>query len=153
MTAASNWDAPAERKLVSPPLAGSYEALFHQVGLGAVLALAPREDADSEPCGGPRLERAIGVIYRPDTGADQPLLPREPHSPVRRRDPLRSDASRRAAGTYGSLASRRSARDIPLRHLNMIRPQGGLRTWAGGEATAFRLAFLVRRLLQKRTLP
>src|SRR5258708_5686444 len=29
VTAASNWDAPAERKRVRPALAGSYEDLFH----------------------------------------------------------------------------------------------------------------------------
>ena len=29
VTAASDWDAPAERKNVRPALAGSYEALFH----------------------------------------------------------------------------------------------------------------------------
>ena len=33
VTAASNWDEPPERKRVRPALAGSYEALFHDVGL------------------------------------------------------------------------------------------------------------------------
>jgi erythromycin esterase-like protein len=67
VTAASDWDAPAERKTVRPALEGSYEALFHETGLRnfflglrgnspAVLGLRQ-----------PRLERAIGVIYRPET--------------------------------------------------------------------------------------
>ena len=34
VTAASNWHGAAERKLVRPALPGSYEALFHQAGLG-----------------------------------------------------------------------------------------------------------------------
>ena len=33
VTAASDWDGPAERKRVRPGLPGSYEALFHDVGL------------------------------------------------------------------------------------------------------------------------
>ena len=32
VTAASDWDAPAERKRVRPALPGSYEALFHEIG-------------------------------------------------------------------------------------------------------------------------
>jgi erythromycin esterase-like protein len=67
VTAASNWDAPAERKRVRPGLPESYEALFHNVGIprfqislseGSPVAIALHE---------PRLERAIGVIYRPET--------------------------------------------------------------------------------------
>ncbi len=67
MTAASAWDAPAERKRVRPALPGSFEALFHDLG-------APRFVLDLSSGGGaaqtlaePRLERAIGVIYRPET--------------------------------------------------------------------------------------
>jgi len=33
VTAASNWDAPAERKQVRPALRDSYEALLHEVGI------------------------------------------------------------------------------------------------------------------------
>ena len=67
VTAASDWGAPAERKRVRPALDGSLEALFHSVGLPRFL-LALRDDprlaqALREPC----LERAIGVIYRPET--------------------------------------------------------------------------------------
>ena len=66
VTAASNWDAPAERKRVRPALPGSYEALFHDVGLERfLLILGGRWRAAA--CDEPRLERAIGVIYRPET--------------------------------------------------------------------------------------
>lgn len=65
VTAASNWDAPAERKRVRPALAGSYEALFHDVGLERFL-LTLRGDY-VEALKEPRLERAIGVIYRPES--------------------------------------------------------------------------------------
>jgi erythromycin esterase-like protein len=67
VTAASDWGMRAERKNVRPALRGSYEELFHQTGL-------PRFWIDLRNVGdkvgalyGPRLERAIGVIYRPET--------------------------------------------------------------------------------------
>src|SRR5712692_4861336 len=67
VTATSDWDRPAERKRVRPALRESYEAVLHDVGLPQYsLVLAPGEEhttALSEP----RLERAIGVIYRPQT--------------------------------------------------------------------------------------
>jgi erythromycin esterase-like protein len=65
VTAASGWDAPAERKDVRPALPGSYEALFHQTGIqNFLLPLAHKEKAASL-LREPRLERAIGVIYLP----------------------------------------------------------------------------------------
>ncbi|HEY0378951.1 MAG TPA: erythromycin esterase family protein [Pyrinomonadaceae bacterium] len=67
VTAASDWDEPAERKRVRPALAGSYEALFHTVGLPRFLLNLRGENMTTEILRGPRLQRAIGVIYRPDT--------------------------------------------------------------------------------------
>ncbi len=64
VTAASNWDAPAERKRVRPGMARSYEALFHEVEHDAFLL--PLRNADPR-LNATRLERAIGVIYRPET--------------------------------------------------------------------------------------
>lgn len=66
VTAASDWDGPAERKRVRPALEHSYEDLFHQQEIGNFLidlkpgpaAVALRQS---------RLERAIGVIYVPQT--------------------------------------------------------------------------------------
>lgn len=65
VTAASNWDAPAERKRVRPALRGSYEALFHELRLDRFLLLLGDPWADCLRV--PRLERYIGVIYRPET--------------------------------------------------------------------------------------
>jgi erythromycin esterase-like protein len=66
VTAASDWDAPAERKNVRPALAGSYEALFHRARMPAFL-LSLRDDQARRALTRPLLERAIGVIYRPET--------------------------------------------------------------------------------------
>jgi erythromycin esterase-like protein len=66
VTAASSWDAPAERKRVRPALPESYEALFHQVGVPRFL-LGFANDGAASVLREPRLERAIGVIYRPET--------------------------------------------------------------------------------------
>jgi len=66
VTAASNWDEPAERKQVRPSMAGSYERLFHDVGISRFLLLL-REGAAREPLADRRFERAIGVVYRPDS--------------------------------------------------------------------------------------
>jgi erythromycin esterase-like protein len=67
VTAASDWDEPSERKRVRPALAGSYEALFHETGAGDFLLNLRDGGRVSKALGGPRLERAIGVIYLPRT--------------------------------------------------------------------------------------
>jgi erythromycin esterase-like protein len=67
VTAASDWDAPAERKRVRPGLPGSFEALFHGVGLRDFLLTMRGDDRLSESLSDIRLERAIGVIYHPET--------------------------------------------------------------------------------------
>ena len=67
VTAASDWDAPAERKTLRPALPHSYERLFHDTGTPRFL-LAMRDDkALAEALTAPRLERAIGVVYKPET--------------------------------------------------------------------------------------
>ena len=67
VTAATDWDGPAERKVVRPALPESYEALFHDVSHPNVL-LDLRTDGELRTAlATPRLERAIGVIYRPET--------------------------------------------------------------------------------------
>ena len=67
VTAATDWDGPAERKRVRPSLAGSYEALFHLLDIPRFM-LNLRDQPDVADALRPRrLERAIGVIYRPDT--------------------------------------------------------------------------------------
>ena len=67
VTAASDWDEPAERKVVRPALPGSYEALLHETGLPSFLLDLTRAGAATNELRDPRLERAIGVIYRPET--------------------------------------------------------------------------------------
>jgi len=67
VTAASNWDAPAERKRVRPGLPGSYEALFHEVGIPRFMLDLRGDRALARALREPLLERAIGVIYRPET--------------------------------------------------------------------------------------
>ncbi len=67
VTAASNWDAPAERKRVRPGLPGSYEALLHATGLPQCLLDLQAGGEATDGLRERRLERAIGVIYRPET--------------------------------------------------------------------------------------
>lgn len=69
VAAASDWDGPMEVKTVRPSHPRSYERLCHDSGVPAfLLALrAPRRAAVREELAAPRLERAIGVIYRPET--------------------------------------------------------------------------------------
>src|SRR5688572_9112346 len=66
VTAASDWDGPAERKRVRPALASSYERLFHDVGLTNFVIDLHNSEL-SQVLSEPRLERAIGVIYVPET--------------------------------------------------------------------------------------
>jgi len=67
VTAADDWDEPARRKGVRPALPGSHEALFHEVGVPDFYLRLRGGGAAAEALRVPRLERAIGVIYRPDT--------------------------------------------------------------------------------------
>jgi erythromycin esterase-like protein len=69
VAAADNWDEPMEVKKVRPSLPESYERMCHDSGVPRFL-LDLREgvnDAAAEALIEPRLERFIGVIYRPDT--------------------------------------------------------------------------------------
>jgi erythromycin esterase-like protein/predicted phosphoribosyltransferase len=67
VTAASDWGKSAERKRVRPALAGSYEALFHATGRDRFMLILNDSEAIMRQLRDPRLERAIGVIYRPET--------------------------------------------------------------------------------------
>lgn len=87
VAAASNWDGPMEVKSVRPAIGKSYERQCHAVSeetghrqfilaLGAKMIAGLREQLET-----PRLERAIGVIYRPETELAshyfQAVLPRQ----------------------------------------------------------------------------
>ena len=67
VTAARDWGQPAERRGVRPGLADSYEALFHEAGLEHFLLLLRDSDALRTKLDEPRLQRAIGVIYMPES--------------------------------------------------------------------------------------
>jgi len=67
VTAASEWGSPAERKHVRPALPESYEAVFHEIGIPNFMLTLGRQDKAAILLQEPRLERAIGVIYLPQS--------------------------------------------------------------------------------------
>jgi protein-L-isoaspartate(D-aspartate) O-methyltransferase len=69
VAAASDWDGPMEVKAVRPALPESYEWLCHETGDPRFLLRlrSPIPTGLAEGLLKPRLERAIGVIYRPET--------------------------------------------------------------------------------------
>jgi erythromycin esterase-like protein len=67
VTAASDWDGPVERKLVRPALTHSYEMLFHHAEIPDFWLDLHEYPAAAQILQHPLLERAIGVIYRPET--------------------------------------------------------------------------------------
>ncbi len=69
VAAASNWDGPMEVMQVRPSHPQSYERLFHLTNKpGLILPLHSQQKSDLyTQLSKPKLERAIGVIYRPET--------------------------------------------------------------------------------------
>ncbi|HJV85837.1 MAG TPA: erythromycin esterase family protein [Noviherbaspirillum sp.] len=68
VTAASDWDGPAEKKQVRPGLPGSYEEAFHRTGLPRFLLPLRVNGIETDVLpSNALLERAIGVIYAPAT--------------------------------------------------------------------------------------
>jgi erythromycin esterase-like protein len=67
VTAASEWGGPHETKRVLPALPESYEALFHAAGIPKFLLIFSGDKSLSSRFQTERLERAIGVIYMPET--------------------------------------------------------------------------------------
>jgi protein-L-isoaspartate(D-aspartate) O-methyltransferase len=67
VAAASNWGEPMEIKRVRPSHEKSYEHVFHSTSIDRFL-MPLREDQElRRALLEPRLQRAIGVIYRPET--------------------------------------------------------------------------------------
>jgi len=69
VAAATDWDGEMEIKSVRPSHSESYERLCHDSGVPAFLLplREPKRSEVREELEPPRLERAIGVIYRPET--------------------------------------------------------------------------------------
>ena len=67
VTAASDWGGTAERKRVRPALLGSWERLFHETNLRELVLLTGANREVQQALSEERLERAIGVIYLPET--------------------------------------------------------------------------------------
>jgi protein-L-isoaspartate(D-aspartate) O-methyltransferase len=68
VAAASKWDGPMEIKTVQPAIRESYEHVFHQTAVRSFsLDLRQPDRRDLQDLRNPRLQRAIGVIYRPET--------------------------------------------------------------------------------------
>jgi erythromycin esterase-like protein len=74
VTAAANWGAAAERWHLRPALANSHEAFLHQVGMSAFWVDTSEQVVRNE-LREPRLERAVGVIYRPATERQSHYFP------------------------------------------------------------------------------
>ena len=66
VTAATDWGGPAERKRVRPASFDSHEAFLHESGVKHFW-LDTAQAAVHDALAVPRTERAIGVIYRPQT--------------------------------------------------------------------------------------
>lgn len=69
VAAASDWGGSMENKAVLPSRQDSYERVFHDTGVARFfLPMRPKSSQNAaKALTKPRLERAIGVIYRPDT--------------------------------------------------------------------------------------
>jgi erythromycin esterase-like protein len=69
VAAASDWDEPMEIKTVLPARPDSHERVFRDTGVARSLTDWRRHDRQAlrEVLAHPRLERAIGVVYRPET--------------------------------------------------------------------------------------
>jgi erythromycin esterase-like protein len=84
VAAADEWDSPMKVKAVNPSMPDSYERASHDSGLQRfLLDLSPEEIGRDirEALMEPKLERFIGVIYRPETERwshySQCILPRQ----------------------------------------------------------------------------
>jgi len=69
VAAASDWDEPMEIKKVIPARQDSYERVFRQASVPRSLTdwRSGQKSELRNVLSKPRLERAIGVVYRPDT--------------------------------------------------------------------------------------
>src|SRR5690606_6512829 len=67
VAAADDWDEPMRLKDVVPARRDSYERVFRETGKPRTLTDLGANHEVRDVLSEPRLERAIGVVYRPDT--------------------------------------------------------------------------------------
>jgi erythromycin esterase-like protein len=67
VTAATDWDTPTKTKTIRAPLPGSYEELFSRLEKKSFYLDLTAENEAVDVLREERLQRAIGVIYRPET--------------------------------------------------------------------------------------
>lgn len=67
VTAATDWDGPAETKTIRDPLPDSYEEIFSQLEKKRFFFNLRTGSEAVDMLRAKRLQRAIGVIYRPET--------------------------------------------------------------------------------------
>jgi erythromycin esterase-like protein len=63
--AASEWDGAPRVQQLRPSLPGSHGAIFHAVGIPSFLVIL--EEVEARAFRTPRQQRAVGVVYRPQT--------------------------------------------------------------------------------------
>jgi erythromycin esterase-like protein len=122
VTAASDWGKSAERKRVRPALAGSYEALFHAAGRDRFLLVLNESDMIAQQLRNPRLERAIGVIYRPETERQSHYF--RARLPDQFDAVLHFDATRgQTARIHGRVGNGRASGNVPIRGVSKAAPK------------------------------
>uniref|UniRef100_A0AC35FM85 Erythromycin esterase n=1 Tax=Panagrolaimus sp. PS1159 TaxID=55785 RepID=A0AC35FM85_9BILA len=67
VTAADQWDSPAKTMKIRPSSDGSFEQIFHETKKSKFLLDLKKEKNVRQALMEPKLERFIGVIYRPNT--------------------------------------------------------------------------------------
>ncbi len=108
VTAAPAWDRPPEVKRIRPAIAGSFEAIFHATGVPRFMLLPDADGHLPSELRHERLERAIGVVYRPDT--------------------------ERASHWFGARLGDQFDAVIHLDHTSAVEPLETGPGWIGGEA-------------------
>jgi erythromycin esterase-like protein len=110
VTAARDWGSPARRRTIRPAMGESYEGLMHATGMPRFL-LCPLTAGDAgHALLEPRLERAIGVIYRPQ--------------------------SERQSHYFGASLSRQFDALVHLDHTRAVEPLERTQAWELGEPPA-----------------
>ena len=115
VAAASDWDGPMEVKRVRPAHPDSYERLCHAAQTPAfLLALRePRRREVRDELTAARLERAIGVVYRPDTELASHYF--QAVLPVQFDEYIWFDETHAVTPLAAPQPNARHARDVPLR--------------------------------------